>query len=218
MLFAFFALEAFRSFKGQSKIREVDSALPAALFSIASFPRGAPFDKVLLEVAASTPRHLRVLLQDASGCLASGMAFPLVMARMRSRCPSALLARVTGLLESAYGSGADLSGVYRKVAEDAYEFSRLEAERAQAFAVQKYTLFSGVVVVPALLGFLFSWASGDSPFTQAVFLGFQVYLFFFGLLASLFIAVVEGSPKRWLSYAIFLVPVAFIVFHGVRML
>ncbi|HLD75814.1 MAG TPA: hypothetical protein VI874_02255, partial [Candidatus Norongarragalinales archaeon] len=96
------------------------------------------------------------------------------------------------LLSSAYSSGADLSNAFQTIAEDAFESQALESERKTAFALQKYTLYAGVLVVPAVLGSLWSWAPSSSV-SDALWLGLHAHLFFFSVLSAAFIAAVERN-------------------------
>ncbi|MBI4360788.1 type II secretion system F family protein [Candidatus Micrarchaeota archaeon] len=203
----------------QRDAEALDGQLPAALFSLASLDSHVSVEDAFLEVAVASPSPLREAFQGVVRQLKSGVGFSQAMDALRRRYPSALLARVTGLWASAYQSGADMSEAYRSVAEEAFLFQRLQAERRQSFAVQKYTLWAGLVLVPGLLGLLFSWvADPTSPYVHAVFFGLQVYLVLFSVLSALLVGVVDGSMRLVLRDAMVFAGVSFLVFHGVQAL
>lgn len=203
--------------RGRS-VRRIEQDLPAALFSMASYDASAPAEAVLSGAAASSPEPLRSAFADAVRQVHAGVPFVTALSRLPGARSSALLDRVVHLLQAAYVSGADLSEAYRKVAEDAYAFQRLQAARREAFALQKYTLYAGAVLVPGLLGMLFSWSHGaSSPYGDAVFWGLQVYLAAFGALSAAFIAIVDGDFRRLALRAGLLSFVALSAFHGVRL-
>lgn len=202
-----------------SKVRKLEQDLPSALYSMASYEPAVPLETMLSEVSACSPEPLRSAFCECVRQVRAGVSFPKALERLSRKYESSLLDRVVQLLQSAYSSGADLSEVFRKVAQDAHESQRLTAMRRQAFAVQKYTLYAGAVIVPALLGRLFSWAANsDSSFTyvSAVFWGLQVYLFYFGLFSAAFIAIVESDRRVFFPRAAVLILCGLLVFHGVR--
>ena len=201
-----------------SRIRRLDADLPAALFSMASYESHVPLESILSEVSACVPDPLKSALRDCVRQVRSGVPFGVALTRLGKKYPSALLDRVVQLLQAAHQSVADLSDAFRKVAEDAHEFQRLQALRRESFAVQKYTLYAGAVLVPGLLGLLFSWMhAADSPYGTSVFWGLQVYLGAFGFLSSAFVAAVEsdfhGLAQRGALLSVFVLW----VFHAVRL-
>lgn len=209
----------FSSLKAKREAEALDVQLPAALFALASMNTHASVEDAFLQVAAASPSPLKEAFEGVVRRLEAGVSFPVALLALRRTYPSALLARVTGLFASAYQSGADMAEAYRKVAEEAFLFQRLQAERRQAFLVQKYTLGAGMVLVPGLLGFLFeAVADPASPYVHAVFLGLQAYLALFSVLSALLVGVVDGAMQSVARNAVVFACVGFLVFHGVQVL
>ncbi len=201
-----------------SRRQRLDADLPAALFSMASYESHVPLESVLSDVAACAPEPLKSALADCVRQVRSGVPFGVALTRLREKYPGALLGRVVQLLQAAHQSGADLSDALRNVAQDAHEFQRLQALRRESFAVQKYTLYAGAVLVPALLGLLFSWMhAADSPYGASVFWGLQVYLAAFGVLSAAFVAAVESDVHDVLRKGAWLSLFVLWVFHAVRL-
>ncbi|MBI5226669.1 type II secretion system F family protein [Candidatus Micrarchaeota archaeon] len=212
-----------RFWKPANAVRQMEKDLPAALFSMASYDAGVPSEMVLASVAAAQPEPLRSALGNVVRQIRAGVPATVALSRLRPVGHlSPLMDRVVSLLQAAHQSGADLSEAYRRVAQDAYAFQRLQSNRREAFAVQKYTLYAGAVLVPAVLGLLFSWGShatsASTEYASAVYWGLQVYLVAFGVFSAAFVAVVEGSYGRWQFKAAFLALLALGVFHGVRLM
>lgn len=195
----------------QRKTRALEKLLPSALFSFASFAPNTPVEKIISAVERDSKEPLKSALGFLGKQLSAGLSLPQALSKLRGLYSSPLLDRVTLLLEASYKSGAELSEAYREVAEDAFAFQQMEDERNASFAIQKYTLFAGVVLVPSLLGHLFSWAS--SSISGIVWLGLHAYLFFFCVLSALFISAVERQLSKTFVYAFFFLPVCFAAFY-----
>lgn len=185
MILAFFY---FRQKK--TLFRLAERQLPAALVSAASLSPCMPFDRALSHLERNTPLPLRDVFSGLYGRLRAGVAPSAAFASVRKQFPSALLGRSLVLLEAAYHSGADLSRAFHILAQDALESFEVEEERLATFALQRYTLYAGVLVVPAVLGRLWLWAPA-SPLSDALFLGLHVHLASFSILSALFVAAVE---------------------------
>ncbi|MBI2445361.1 type II secretion system F family protein [Candidatus Micrarchaeota archaeon] len=205
------------SWRRASRIRKLEADLPAALFSMAAYEPGVPLETILSDVAACSPEPLRSAFATCVRQVRSGVPFPKALQRMRLQSGSRLLDRVVQLLQAAYRSGVDLSDVFRKVAEEAYHLQRLQAQRREAFALQKYTLYAGVLLVPALLGLLSARTdAASSAYGTSVFWGLQFYLASFGVLSAAFIATVQSDRSALPSRAASLALCGLLVFHTVR--
>ncbi len=212
--FAAVAVFAWRALKRQRAKRSLDAQLPGALFSMALFDASVPLETVFARLAAHSPKPAADVFSFLSGQLSGGIGFERAVRAACRRFESVLLPRVSGLWLAAYRGGADLSHAYRRVAEDAAWFLRLSREREQAFAVQRYTLYAGALLVPGLLGWLYTFsAKAPSALSSAVFLGLHAYLAAFGILAGVLIALMGPGLSRALPYALSLAPVAVLVFR-----
>lgn len=198
--------------RASQRLRALERLLPSALFSAASFPPGTPLERIIDSVEQTTQQPLKEAFAFLKRQVKAGHPVPHALRKLRERYPSALLHRATLLLESSYRTGAPLNEAYRNVAEDAFAFHALEEERKASFAVQKYTIYAGVVLVPAVLGSLFSWVPA-SPLSNSVWLGLHAYLLLFSVLSALFVTSVERTlPRAWL-YALSFAAVCFASFY-----
>lgn len=201
-----------------NKARSLDADLPSALFSMASYDAHVPLESVLSGVASASPDPLRTALSDCVVQVRSGVPLSTALKRLSRRHGSPLMDRVVVLLQAAHQSGADFSDAIRRVAQDAFEFQRLQTLRRESFAVQKYTLYAGAILVPALLGLLYSWMQAESsPYGASVFWGLQVYLTAFGFLTATFVSAVTSEFRSLPVRGAFLSVFVLWVFHAVRL-
>lgn len=204
------------SWRRMSGIRRLEQDLPAALFSMAAYEPGVPLESMLSDVAASSPEPLRSRFSECVWQVRAGVPLPKALQHLRRQGGgSRLLDRVMQLLQAAHQSGADMSDVLRKVAQEAYHLQRLQAQRRETFALQKYTLYAGAVLVPALLGMLYARTDASaSAFGASVFWGLQIYLAAFGVLSAAFIAVVQSDRSALAPRAASLALCGLLVFHA----
>ncbi len=210
----FFGLASWRH---AARVRRLEQDLPAALFTMAAYEPEVPVESVLSGAAAGSPEPLRSVFLDCVRQIQGGVPTAHALSRM-GKSGGVLLDRAVQLLQAAHRCGADLSDVFRKVAQDAHEMQRLESARREAFALPKYTLYAGAALVPALLGTLYArTGAASSIYGTSVFWGLQVYLVFFGLLSAAFVAVVESNRAALAPRALALSALGLAIFHAVRL-
>lgn len=223
---AFFYHEYLR----EKRTSEIEQALPSALFQLSSFPQKAPIESLVRSIAEGGYGALSDEFSKAYRQMQSGVTPSQALQAAARRSNSMLLSRVICLLVAAQESGGDASKAFRQVAEDSFKLSSIARETAAAATLQKYTLLAaGAFIIPLVLGLLFASTSSfstsslfefgvgqssshQSELRQTVFLANQYYLAVFSLLASLLIASVEGSPKKFVLYAAFLLPCSLLAF------
>jgi archaellum biogenesis protein FlaJ (TadC family) len=232
LVFPPLAVYYYFGFLESKRMHEIEDALPAALLQVASFPKRASMEKIISALAYSDYGALSSEFRIVEKQVNAGMAVIEAFEECAARNDSVLLNRALKLLANAYKSGADLSNAFREVAEDALELQAISKEARSAFALQKYTLLAGGILVPVTLGLLLNVVSGLSAggleeFTgtsaaardalaAAILLGNQVYLTIFALAASAFIASSEGDLKKTVLYAAFLLPASLLLFNFVK--
>jgi len=213
------------SFLAERKARNAESFLPDALLHAASACEGAGFDEVIRSIAGAGYGELSSEFQLAERRLEAGAGFKEAISGIGRRLNSALVDRAVALLLSAYETGADLGEAIRETAEDAVELFSAEKEKAAALAVQRYTLFAGILLVPWILGFI-ARAVSQFDYSPMAELGLgsssavlevgkdaaRLYLLIFACFSAVFIAIQEGEPRKAVVYALAFVPVALAIF------
>ena len=93
----------------------------------------------------------------------------------------------------------------------------MEREKSSALALQKYvTILSAGVFVPAVLGITMRMVgrlTGEGPLEsgallEAVVQAIPIHLIALAVMASVFVALLEGRPRRAILYAAILIPLA----------
>jgi len=226
------ALYFFYEYREVRKTREIEEALPAALFQIASFPRRTSMEKIIRSIAKADYGELSRAFARAERLVNAGMSVPEALEELQKRNRSLLLDRAVSLLLEAYKSGADMGNAFKEVAEDIFDLQSARKEAASALALQKYTLLAGgCLLVPIILalvlnivgglGFDYGLGMGASPaerkevYETAIWAG-QAYLAIFACIASVFAAVQEGQAKKAVLYFVLLAPLSLLLFNAVR--
>lgn len=231
VLFWFF----FLILKAEQVKKQKEDLAPDLLLSCSAFPKGTD-SLTILRFCASA--HFGLLGNEFSKALSeiqNGASVENALQNIKKRCQSPVIDRMIELLVAGYESGADLSAVFREVAEDLYQTKALFSERQAALLVEKVTvLVAGGLIVPVVLGLVWSMmnrfdfstlsvleigldAASRKTLWSAALLGTQAYLIEYALLASVFVAIQEAQHSKAILYAAILVPVGWIAFwlaHG----
>jgi len=227
---------AYTDYTDSKRNKEIEAALPEALFQAASFPGESGTEEVLRSIAHSGYGALSVEFAKACKRVRAGTSVPRALERMAKENDSTLLSRVIRLLSNAYERGGNQSLAFKEAAEEALQMQLLEKENAASLATQKYTLLAAsAVLVPAILALLLNivstlgegLASGILAYStasnaereallNAVATGNAVYLAAFAAMSSYFVASFEGNAKKAVIYAAFTVPTALLLFETIR--
>ena len=207
----------------------IENNIAPFLLQAASFPAKYPITDVLRRVAREGDfGPLSKEFAVAYSQIREGMPFKDALLKIISRNDSELLSRVIHLLTHAYASGADMSHAFKETAEDVFEIQDIYRMRAAGLVIQKYTiLLAAAIIVPALLAIIggvvhnlgFGGLSdlGFSGANQDVFnmssWGNIVYVALYSIIASVFVAYIDGSLRKAVVYAGVLLPFAFLVFY-----
>ncbi len=227
--------------RGKKRV-EIERELPGALFQMASFPRGAPVEKMIAAIAESDCGELSREFGKMMRRVGAGDSVPFALQNAMRSAQSPLFSRALALLKEGYSSGADLNEPLRLLAEDSFQLQAIAAESASAMAIQKYTLLAGAcVIVPAVLAMLLSMVTmlsldfaqgsagigiqGDSlalgnaapsDLISAFEFSMQAYLAVLAALSSVFAAFSENAPRNAVLYFSMLLPASLLVFNLVR--
>ena len=215
----------FLEYLQDEKRREIGRELPAALFQMASFPRGSPLEKMIASASGpggALPREFEKIRRR----ILAGESVPSALAHASRGQPPAF-SRALSLLAQGYQSGADLSQPLQTLVEDALELRSIAAESASALALQKYTLLAGsAIILPGVLAILLSLVSTlsagqqtaeSAPLAPAFEFSMQAYLVVFAALSSAFIAHSEAAGRKAVLYFCVLAPVSLLAFNAVRL-
>ncbi len=233
-LFGFLSPACFLFFSeliaSENRRREKEAMVSDLLLQASTFPHGTPTLKILKYCSKS---DFGLLGKEFERCLleiSRGASIETGLGNISKRCKSRTVDRALHLIQLGYSTGCDLSDTFRQTAEDLLETGAILRERNAMLLVEKYTiLFAGGLLVPAVLGLLSGMVKSldmsdlaaleiglDSvartELQNAAFLATQVYIIEYGILASFFLANQEGNWKKGIVYAVFLVPVGWLVF------
>jgi len=212
----------------EKRVKEIEEALPKALFQIASFPKRASMEKIVESISESDYGALSEEFQKARRQIKSGISVAEAFEDMK-KSDSRLLNRAVALLSENYKSGSDLSKAFKEVAEDVFEMQAISREATASLALQKYTLLvGGCLLVPVILGILLNVVSSlefdlnpfgnaqETELKEILIIANQFYLVVFAALASYFVALQEGRRKKTILYFALLAPTALLLFHAVK--
>ncbi|HIH20141.1 TPA: type II secretion system F family protein [Candidatus Micrarchaeota archaeon] len=218
----------YKDYQIEKRQAEIEAALPSALFQIASFPSGSPFERMLESIGKSDFGPLGKEFAFALRQVRAGHSLREALLQIKQRNSSPLLHKACGLLLKAYASGSDASGMFKQIAEDVYSLQEISRETAASLALQKYTLLAGgSILVPLVLASLYNISSSlsqdfagnllDLPsnpgLQETVFWANQLYLGVFALVAGVFIARMESKPGKAVLYFAFMAVVSLILFN-----
>jgi pilus assembly protein TadC len=211
--------------------RQIDEELNDALYQAAALCAFEPMERVVSELARGHgPLSREFATADKE--IRGGAAPDRALSRLASHTRSAVLKRAVGFLILAYRTGADISGALQEIAEDAAETADAVRQRAAVLTVQKLTMLAGAFILPVVLGIAYTLASGldtgslselglggtgPAPLA-AILAGDHVYLAAYSVIASVAVAMQEGSREKALVYAAVLLPASQLLFLLVRSL
>jgi len=139
---------------------------------------------------------------------------------LKKKYDSKFLNIVIDLLLQQYYTGAEMRDVFRNTADDILETQAILRERKSALIIEKYTLlFAGSAIVPFVLALITNFVKsiGSSFLFNENLLGVaifstQIYIIEYAILASIFVAFIEGNPKRFVLYCLALIPLSLIIY------
>lgn len=214
--------------------RKKEAIVPDMLLQASAFPNGTGFERIIEYFSNERFGLLGGEFKKARREIEKGSTVQRALDNMASRCKSSIIERAMLLLKQGYGSGADMGSVFRESADDLLETNAILRERNAALVIEKYTLLlAGGIIVPAVLGLLVSMVSSmdfsalemlefgrsieeKETLLQAAVAANQIYIIEYSLLASFFVAYLEGNPKKALLYALFLLPLSLLFFNAAK--
>ncbi len=226
-----FALDAYAY---DARSRSIEESIPDALFQAASFPQGHSMEEILQFLSRETSGALGKEFRQALNGIRKGESVEAALENIQKRNHSIVLHRAISLLRHGYESGADLNALFRQTAEDVLETHAIIRESNASMAIQQYTILGAAILVPGILGAVVSLSqsldlSGAALFfgesldesnrallAQWLAAGTQVYIIEYALIASYFVSLQQGQPKKTVWYAMALVPLSMACYYAIQ--
>ncbi|MEW6722670.1 MAG: type II secretion system F family protein [Candidatus Micrarchaeota archaeon] len=156
---------AWKTYAEERRIEKIEEALPDAALSMSGMPASTPLERLfraieeggfgpLSEEAGKSRRQLEMNVRPAGA-----------LADFAHRCGSGIVGRACrAISHMAETNTLDRTGA---LAEDIIRVFQLRRERAQAFAMQRYTLMLGAVLIPLIMKMALSLMEGMAGFIGA---------------------------------------------------
>jgi len=211
--------------------REKEKLIPDVLLQASVFPQGTSMIKIIDYLGKANYGLLSKEFEMALNEIEKGSSIEEALNNLSKRNNSSIISRAMNLLIQGHESGADMGKVFKETAEDILETQSILRERNSNTIIQKFTLLlAGGIIVPLVLGLLVKLVSGmnfsgieeigfgasladRSLLLSTALLANQLYIAEFAILASIFVALQEGNPKKSILYALLLLPLSLIVYN-----
>ncbi len=199
----------------QRRVARIERELPRALLELATLPTHSYRDVVRYISNGYGP--LSEEFKRIGRLIDSGIPPEKAMRSVAERSGSVLLNNAVSIVITGIKSGSDWAELIRGAAEDIEAIIDMEREKNSALALQKYvTILSAGVFVPAVLGITMRMVrrlAGEGPLEgglllEAVMRAIPVHIIALAAMAAVFVALLEGRPKRAIVYAAILIPLA----------
>jgi Flp pilus assembly protein TadB len=209
--------------------KRLESEAQLALLQASVFQKGTPVSRIIGFLARKGNGLIGKEFLKAKKEIGKGASVEEALEKFRERNHGIAMERLADILRIAYESGECMGERFRELAEEITEMQAITAEKKAVLAMEKATLLMGsAVIVPFILGILTGLVS-EFGFEGMEIAGFssgaqraellavaatanQVYIIEYALIASVFLAWIEGTPKKALVYALVLVPLSTAVF------
>jgi len=217
-------------YKFERRIDALERYLPDALLQASSLEKGTGAEQMLDSLARSGFGPLSAEFAQVRNSVRGGQGIPAALNAMAEHTQSRLLKRTAWLMAAGYSVGTGAYSSLREAADDMLSVFSLMRERSASLSMQKYTLLAGAVLVPLILGTLlgailgldvsFSFdedaASNAEAIGDAAASAAPIYILIYAFLSSLLIAQLEGGWRRFIPYALILLPLSLVLFELAR--
>jgi hypothetical protein len=209
----------------------MEKNVPHALLQASIFPHGTPTLEIISYLSKAKLGKLSEELGQVEGEVGKGASVEEALYNFEERWNSQSIGKLASLLRQGEKSGADLSKLFKEVAEDLLEVDGLARDRKASLLIEKFTLLAAAgIVVPLVLGIVGGIVQGfDLEAVSSLSLGgldifqrkkllrtaldcSQVYLVEFVFLSSLFLGLQENDWRKGVVFAFFLLPLALSVY------
>jgi Flp pilus assembly protein TadB len=214
----------FSSYRDEKRVEEIEAMLPDALFSVSGMPKSTKPERIfdtlqrggfgaLSEEAAKSRRQLSMNLRTEA-----------VLDDLWQRNGSGMLRKACVMMKQMMLTNSlDRMGM---LAEDMIRHFQMRRERSQIFAMQKYTLMFGALLVPlimnsalSLLGSMGDLLKDSSVADASAFSSSIVppYLILYAIIASSAIADAEGKRSSAALYFMVLAGAGILTFEFIKL-
>jgi hypothetical protein len=213
--------------KEENRQKTIENSLQDILLQASLFPKGTEITKILEYIVKQKYTYVSLEFNIALKQIKKGYSVEKSLNEIILRNKSKLFERVIKLLIIGYKSGKDMQFVFNKISQYILKTHELERERYSSLAIQKYTLIlASAILVPLILGWIQSIISQfdftsfqnigvitpETKLIEYAKISTKIYLFELSLISSYFIAIIDGNKKRFIFYALIILPLAFFIF------
>ncbi len=213
--------------KEEKRQKTIEDSLQDVLLQASLFPKGTEITKILEYIVKQKYPYISLEFNIAIKQIKKGYSVENSLNEIILRNKSKLFERVVKLLIIGYKSGKDMHFVFNKISQYILKSHELERERYSSLAIQKYTLIlASAILVPLILGWIqgiisqFDFTSfqnigvitPETKLVQYAKIATIIYLFELSLISSYFIAIIDGNKKKFIFYALIIMPLAFFIF------
>lgn len=192
---------SYPSYMKESKREKVEEGLPDVVLSVSSQPPGRGLEPLLASMEKYSMPPLRGELAISLKQAKANVKPEAVLDDLWRRNGSPLLRRFSIFLSHALGAGHDISRYLSMLAEDLLSAIEMRREREALLAMQKYTLISGTLLIPFIIGSSLSLAGGIAGGSPPGIADDSVsYLAIYAFLSAAFISYAEGRPSSFIKY------------------
>jgi hypothetical protein len=213
-----FYLNPLEFYEKRKKVEELEKYLPDALLSISSVPPGSSAETAFSAVAKGKYGRLSSEFEISLKQLRSKISLNKVLDDLSARNESAMLSKAADMLSCLFSTNN--FAMSAKLAEDFITEQEIIRERANAFSMQKYTLFFGALIIPLILAITISlstnMASMMGKTISEVSLQIQAFLVIYCAMAAYFSAYMENRKSMALVYFVLLAALSLLTFNIVK--
>jgi len=226
-LIGFIAINYFwQFFLFENRKRKIEDSMPELLLQLSLFPNQTPLTQIMNYISKNKISLIARDFEIALNEIEKGLDIKKALISIKEKNKSLIIDKVIELMILNHESGRDFSDIYKEMAENLLSMQELLRERNASLLIEKYTLLiAGSLLVPLVLGLISGLTSkldfsgleeigfqASSVASKAIqenaLLGNQIYLIEYSLIAGFFVALIEGKPKKFILYAIIMLPVS----------
>ena len=150
-------------YNDDKRLEKIEAELPDSLLASSGLPKSRGLDSVFAHLSNLENTFSKEAEKTAKQ-LNAGLGIEKALDDLWRRNDSQMLKRVSTLMLNANLAGANISEKMHEMAEDLMMFAELRREKENALSMQKYTLFLGALIVPAILSVSLNLAAQISSF------------------------------------------------------
>lgn len=196
ILIFYYSLKIYQEYKIESKIKEIEEALPDAFFALSGLPKGSSIESYLKAMLNSGSKSLRSEVSVWIEKYKTNIPLEKSIVLFNKQYSSPIIDRFCFLLLNTINT----SSFERtsELATDMLGFFEINRERAQLFSVQRYTLIMGAVAIPVIINLSLKLISGlnfnDINLAKNLIIG---YLVLYSVISSIFLNYTSTRPTLY---------------------